>query len=67
MTLTEAEEKALKILKQVMEEKVNSTNVEACTCCIIFDNVDGLHDCLCVYRWHQLKLVASLKCMKKKN
>lgn len=30
MTLTEAEERALKILKQVMEEKVNSTNVEVC-------------------------------------
>jgi len=30
MTLAEAEERALKILKQVMEEKVNSTNVEVC-------------------------------------
>ena len=28
MTLIEAEERALKILKQVMEEKVSSTNVE---------------------------------------
>jgi len=28
MTLAEAEEKALKILKQVMEEKLTSTNVE---------------------------------------
>ena len=30
MTLAEAEEKALKILKQVMEEKLTSTNVEVC-------------------------------------
>ena len=30
MTLIEAEERALKILKQVMEEKVSSTNVEVC-------------------------------------
>lgn len=39
MTLTEAEERALKILKQVMEEKVNSTNVEACVTKILFYNL----------------------------
>ena len=30
MTMAEAEEKLLIILKQVMEEKLNSTNVEVC-------------------------------------
>lgn len=31
MTMVEAEEKLLIILKQVMEEKLNSTNVEVCS------------------------------------
>ena len=30
MTLKEARKEALKILKQVMEEKLNATNVEVC-------------------------------------
>lgn len=50
--MTEAEEKALKILKQVMEEKVNSTNVEVCVNSIsaIFQ-ISPYSFC----RWHQLK------------
>ena len=34
MTLDEAEEKLLQILKQVMEEKLTSTNVEVCYSCV---------------------------------
>ena len=39
MTLIEAEERALKILKQVMEEKISSTNVEVCS----MQNVYKIH------------------------
>ena len=35
ITIAEAEEKLLTILKQVMEEKLNSTNVEVSTCMLL--------------------------------
>ena len=64
MTLIEAEERALKILKQVMEEKVSSTNVEVC----VTKYLNSIRQCACSFcRWHQLKWVASLNCMIKKS
>ncbi len=42
MTLDEAEEKLLQILKQVMEEKLTSTNVEVCYTCD--DNIGVVHE-----------------------